>query len=194
MPDLRGMTEADASAALSTAHLVTGETSTEYDDKAPAGTVVRTDPKVGTSAKPGTAVNLVVSKGPKPVAVPDITGRKLGYANRTLAGVGLTSTTTSEQFSETAKAGIVLSQSPAPGATVDSGTSVSVVVSKGPPPVTVPKLIDMPTARAIATLKGLGLVPHVLKGAATPLNRVYSQDPAPGTEIPKGSTVTIRII
>lgn len=194
VPDLRGMTEADASAALATAHLVAGETSTEYDDKAPAGTVVRTDPKVGTSAKPGTAVNLVVSKGPKPVAVPDITGRKLGYANRTLAAVGLTSTTTNEQFSETAKAGIVLSQTPAPGATVNSGTSVSVVVSKGPPPVTVPKLIDMPTARAIATLKGLGLVPHVLKGAATPLNRVYSQDPAPGTDIPKGSTVTIRII
>ena len=42
--------------------------------------------------------------------------------------------------------------------------------------------------------KRLGLKPKVVAGAATPLNRVYSQDPAPGTEIPKGSTVTIRII
>ena len=188
------MTQADAAAALATANLVIGETTDAYDDKAPAGTVVRTDPKVGTSSKPGTAVDLVISQGPKPVAVPEITGRKLGYANRTLASVGLTSTTTSEQFSETVKAGIVLSQNPAAGATVNSGTSVSIVVSKGPPPVVVPKLIDMPTARAVATLKGLGLVPRVLKGAATPLNRVYSQDPAPGTEIPKGTTVTIRVI
>lgn len=194
VPDLRGQTQAAATAALTAARLSVGALTDDYDDTAPAGTVVRSTPKPGVLVKPGAPVSLVVSKGPKPVAVPDVTGRKLGYANRTLAAAGLTSTTMSEEYSETAKAGIVLSQQPVAGTTVDSGSAVSVVVSKGPPPVTVPKLIDMPTARAIATLKGLGLVPRVLKGAATPLNRVYSQDPAPGTEIPKGSTVTIRII
>lgn len=194
VPDLRGQTQTNATAALTEARLSVGAITDDYDDTAPAGTVIRTVPKAGVLAKAGSAVDLVVSKGPKPVAVPDISGRKLGYATRTLAAAGLTITTASEEYSETAKAGIVLSQLPSPGTTVDSGSAVSVVVSKGPPPVTVPSLIDMPTARAVAALKALGLVPRVLKGAATPLNRVYSQDPAPGTEIPRGSTVTIRII
>ena len=194
VPDVRGLTQAAATSALDAAHLIVGSVSEDYDNKAAAGTVARSTPKAGTSAKPGTAVDLVISTGPRPVAVPDVTGRKLGVANRTLAGAGLTSTTASEQYSETAKAGVVLSQDPKPGSTVNSGTAVSIVVSKGPPPVTVPKLIDMPTARAVATLKKLGLVARVLKGAATPLNRVYSQDPAPNTDVPKGSTVTIRII
>ncbi|MFZ4497633.1 MAG: PASTA domain-containing protein, partial [Candidatus Nanopelagicales bacterium] len=75
-----------------------------------------------------------------------------------------------------------------------SGTAVELVVSKGPPPVEVPSLIDLPKNKAISVLKGLGLKPKVLEAAATPLNRVYSQDPPAGTMIPKGSSVIIRII
>ena len=59
-----------------------------------------TDPKVGTSLKPGTTVNVVVSRGPKPVQVPNVSGRKIGYATRTLTALGLTVATT-EQYSET---------------------------------------------------------------------------------------------
>ena len=84
--------------------------------------------------------------------------------------------------------------SPKAGTTVNSGTDVTLVTSKGPPPVTVPNLIDSPKGKAVSELKRLGLKANVLEGEATPLNRVYSQDPSPGTQIPKGSTVTIRII
>ena len=38
------------------------------------------------------------------------------------------------------------------------------------------------------------LAAKVVEGAATPLDRVYSQDPPAGTKVPRGSTVTIRII
>ena len=193
VPDITGQTPEAATAALTAAKLTVGATSQDYDSKVPVGMVAATDPTIGTPLKPGTPVSLVISRGPKPVQVPDLSGRKIAYANRTLGALGLTIETT-EQFSETEKAGVILGQQPAPGTTVNAGTAVSLIVSKGPPPVAVPKLIDMPTAKAVAALKAVGLVPRVLKGAATPLNRVYSQDPAPGTEIPKGSTVTIRII
>ena len=71
---------------------------------------------------------------------------------------------------------------------------MSIVTSKGPPPVTVPNLIDSPKSRAISDLRRLGLKARVLEAEATPLDRVYSQDPPAGTQIPKGSAVTIRII
>ena len=99
-----------------------------------------------------------------------------------------------QEFSETAPDGVVMSVRPKAGATVDSGSKVALVVSKGPPPVKVPNLVDMPRDKAVSTLRNLGLVPKVVEGSFSPLNRVISQDPPSGSKIPRGSTVTIRII
>jgi serine/threonine-protein kinase len=89
---------------------------------------------------------------------------------------------------------VVISVRPKAGTVVDSGSRVELVVSKGPPPVEVPNLVDLPRDRAVAALRQLGLKARVLEGAVTPLDRVLSQDPPAGTKVPKGSTVTIRII
>ena len=112
---------------------------------------------------------------------------------KALADAGLKSDVT-QKYSESVADNVVISVKPKAGTVIDSGTRVSLVVSKGPPPVPVPNLIDMPKDKAVATLQGLGLRAKVVQGAATPLDRVYSQDPSPGTSIPKGSTVTIRVI
>jgi serine/threonine-protein kinase len=138
-------------------------------------------------------VALVISKGPRPVPVPDVVGRRLSAAKAALGDVGLKSES-SQKYSETVKDGDVISVRPKAGTVVDSGTRVALVVSKGPPPVTVPNLIDMNRDRAVSTLRNLGLRANVVEGAATPLNRVYSQDPKSGASVPRGSTVTIRII
>jgi serine/threonine-protein kinase len=67
------------------------------------------------------------------------------------------------------------------------------IVSEGPPPVTVPNVIDQPRAEAIAQLQALGLKVRVDEGIVTPLDRVYSQDPTPGSSAPVGSTVTLSV-
>jgi serine/threonine-protein kinase len=87
-----------------------------------------------------------------------------------------------------------MGQSPAPGTTVLAGSSVELLVSKGPPPVVVPNLIDMRRKAAVSELEKLGLKAKVEAGDFTPLNRVISQVPTAGSEVPKGSTVTLRII
>jgi eukaryotic-like serine/threonine-protein kinase len=193
VPALKGLTQSAASDAVMAANLSVGGITEAYDDRAAIGTVVSSDPKPGASVKPGTPVDLVISKGPEPVPVPDVEGRKIGGAKDALAKVGLKSDVT-QKFSETVPDGVVISVKPKAGTIVDSGSRVALVVSKGPPPVTVPSLIDMPRQKAITTLQGLGLRANVVEGEFSPLNRVISQDPAAGTEIPKGSTVTIRII
>jgi len=193
VPAVKGMDQAEAADAITAANLVVGTITEEYDDKAPLGAVVSTSPKAGAAAKPGTVVNVVISKGPKPVPVPGVEGLRLGAARSALADAGLKADVT-EKFSESVVDGVVMSVKPKAGTVVDSGTRVDLVVSKGPPPVVVPNLIDMNRAKAVDTLQALGLKVRVLEGAATPLDRVYSQDPSPGTKIPKGSTVTIRVI
>ncbi len=193
VPAVKGMSQADAESAITAGNLAIGTVSQAFDDKVDAGSVVASSPKPGASVKPGTPVDLVISKGPAPVPVPDVVGRKVAAAKAALSTVGLKSQVT-EKYSESVKDGDVISVKPKPGTVVDSGSRVSLVVSKGPPPVTVPDLIDMPRDQAVSTLQNLGLLANVVQGAATPLDRVYSQDPRAGSSLPRGSVVTIRII
>jgi serine/threonine-protein kinase len=193
VPDVTGMTPDAAAAAITSAKLVAGAKSEVFDDTVAIGSVAGTDPKIGTSVKPGTSVSILISKGPKPVPVPDIDGKKSAVAQAALSEVGLIPVIT-EKYSEKVPEGQVIKVTPKPGTVVNSGTEVELVVSKGPPPVEVPTLVDLRKSQAIAILKKLGLVPKVIAAGFTPLNRVFSQDPPAGTMIPKGSVVTIRIV
>lgn len=193
VPQVWGLAPAEASAALTQAQLATGETRQVFDAAVPIGQVAGTDPAIGTPLRKGESVALLVSKGPEPVPVPDVEGRKLAGAKAALEKVGLTAAVT-EKFSMKAPAGEVLNVTPSAGTVVDSGSSVSILVSKGPPPVEVPNLVDMRKRDAIAALARLGLTARVEEGAVTPLNRVLNQSPAAGTTVPKGSVVVIRII
>ena len=193
VPDVRGMTAEQAMQALAASNLQVGTTSQGYDDAAPLGTIARTKPKIGTPLKRDDVVDIVVSKGPEPVQVPSVVGKKLANATSQLGAVGLDATI-DRVYNEQVAKDVVISVKPKPGTTVDSGTSVALTVSKGPPPVEVPRLLDLRRKEAVAKLESLGLKAKVVTGDATPLNRVYSQDPPEGTMIPKGSTVTIRII
>ena len=62
--------ESTAQADLDYAGLALGGTTYEANDALEAGLIIRTDPAEGTEVEPGTAVNIVVSSGPAPVAVP----------------------------------------------------------------------------------------------------------------------------
>lgn len=193
IPKVQGLTAAEATAALTGANLVIGSTTSVFDDKVPANAVASTTPETGTEVKPGTRVDISISKGPKPVPIPQVVGKKAPVVASALTDLGLI-VLTQEKFSEQIAEGLVIAVRPAEGTVVNSGTEVELVTSKGPPPVEVPSLVDMPKKKAISTLKGLGLKPKVIEAAATPLDRVYSQDPPAGTMIPKGSQVIIRII
>jgi serine/threonine-protein kinase len=193
VPDVTGMTPQAATAAITAANLTLGGRTEAFDDNVATGQVAKTSPKIGSELKPGDRVDLVISKGPKPIEIPNVVGQKIKTAGANLSDLGL-KVDRSNVFSESVKKNTVMSIKPKAGNTVASGSTVEVVVSKGPPPVTVPNLVDMPRKKAIAALEKIGLRPKVEVGAVAPLNRVISQSPAAGTQIPKGSTVTIRII
>ena len=193
VPDVTGMTPQAATAAITAANLTLGGRTEAFDDNVATGQVAKTSPKIGSELKPGDRVDLIISKGPKPIEIPNVVGQKIKTAGANLSDLGL-KVDRSNVFSESVKKNTVMSIKPKAGNTVASGSTVEVVVSKGPPPVIVPDLVDMPRKKAIAALEKIGLRPKVEVGAVAPLNRVISQSPAAGTQIPKGSTVTIRII
>lgn len=193
VPDVAGLGIDEAQSALSAANLVVGEREAVFDTGVPEGAVVGTVPEAGSEVRPGTEIAVQLSKGPAPVPVPDVVGARANAARNALGDVELRATVT-ERFSENVAKGRVIRVKPKVGAIVSAGGQVELIVSKGPAPVTVPNLVDMPRARAVSTLRDLGLRVNVDAGSLVRLNRVFDQSPAAGAKVPRGSRVTIRVI
>lgn len=194
VPDLRGITAKEAEVALKATKLASGSITESYHDTVTKGDVISTDPNRGTSVKPNTAVNLTISKGPEPVPLPKLEGTSAVQASKTLTDLGIKVSIT-KRISESVPKGNVISMSPKGGTTVDKGSTVKIVESKGPPMVTVPNVVGKNRAEATAALEAVGFAVKV----EYPLifgtfDRVHSQTPGAGTSLPKGSTVTIDVV
>ncbi|HOH49649.1 MAG TPA: PASTA domain-containing protein, partial [Candidatus Hydrogenedentes bacterium] len=160
VPDVVGLAQADAEAAVTGAGLSLGSITESYSETVPAGQVMSQNPEAGASVAAGTAVDLEVSKGPVPTGdneVPNVVGMTQAEAEAALTGAGLTVGTVTEVNSGTVPAGQVISQNPAAGLMVADGTPVNLVVSKGGTTVTVPNVVGRSQANAQAALTGAGL-------------------------------------
>ncbi len=194
MPAVVGMTPTAANAALEPDGLTLDVTGADFSTAVPEGAILRTEPTAGAQIRRGDTVAATTSAGPQLVDVPKLAGKKIAKAESNLRALGFTSTAT-EEFSTTVEIGRVISSAPKQGKTVPVGTEVALVVSKGPPPVTVPNVVGSSRDDAIAELRALGLKPVVQNQLpVVVISRVYSQDPAPGSVIPLGSTVTITLV
>lgn len=89
VPDVRGLSAADAAAALRETALEVGGERQAYSSRVPVGMVKGTDPAPGSQVKRATAVTLVISRGPAPVDVPDVTGLSREEATAELVALGL---------------------------------------------------------------------------------------------------------
>jgi hypothetical protein len=100
----------------------------------------------------------------------------------------------SRRYSES-PSGIAIAQSPAPGARVSEGSTVSVTLSAGPPPVHVPGVVGSTSSAAESLLAGAGLhyaVTLVAAPGAT-TGEVTRQSPQAATTVPSGSTVALSV-
>ena len=88
VPDVAGMSVADAQAALTGVGLTGVEGAPEFSDGVASGEVVRYDQQAEGPLHQGDTVNLVVSKGPPPITIPDVTGKTIDAATAQLQGLG----------------------------------------------------------------------------------------------------------
>ncbi|WP_299923859.1 Stk1 family PASTA domain-containing Ser/Thr kinase [uncultured Nocardioides sp.] len=194
VPDLVGQTEDQAQDALAATNLAFGASKARWSETVPEGQVIRTSPKAGTTLKPGASVDLVLSRGRKPIEVKDWTGESFDDASAALEKRGLQVSVTAEEYSDSVAEGDVISQDP-PTATLFRGDTVSFVVSLGPELVEVPRVQAMGVDAATELLEGLGFeVETEESGTYLGLGYVASSDPGAGEEIPKGSTITLFLV
>ena len=198
IPNVVGMSEADAEKALQDKNLVVKKGDPVYSDNVEQGEVVSVSPSEGAEVKEGTTVTLVISKGNQPATVPKLTGKSQSDAEAALSQAGLSGNAT-EDYSDTVEEGVIISQDTDAGKEVSKGTTIGYVVSKGPKMtvVTVPSILSFDKNAAEKKLKEAGLVPEYL-GEDDSVNeygqgQVSYQSISAGTQVEKGTTVQYRV-
>ena len=100
----------------------------------------------------------------------------------------------SHEYSDTVAEGLVISQDPTDG-TLFRGDTVAPRVSLGPELVEVPNVVAYGVDDATATLRPPGSTSTSRRPPGyLGLGYVFSMDPGAGTELPKGSTVTLYLV
>ena len=194
VPDVVGERLSAAKKMIKDTNLAVGEITRKYSDTVDQGLVISAQPKAGTSVRVDTRVELVVSKGLPPVTVPDLVGDSTDSARNQLDKLNLEYTESGEEYNNKVPAGSIISQDPASGLSVAQGSTVSVIVSLGPPLVEVPDVFDFPLDRAIAELEAAGFEYETFEPfGVSPFDRVVTQDPEGGSMAPKGSVVQLDI-
>lgn len=132
---LVGAAEADAVAAVEAAQLVADVTYV-FDDVVPAGEVMETTPPGDAVTNAGQTVQLVVSLGATttmPSVVNPDTPMTLEDAIAAIEAAGLVAAV-QYGYSDTVADGLVMGQIPEAGSEVAGGSTVTIIISQGPPP------------------------------------------------------------
>jgi serine/threonine-protein kinase len=160
----------------------------------PPGSVISLSVKEGAKVPHNTAVTVVVSQGPAPVTVPQVSGTDEASAESTLTGFGLVPVV-KEVFDASAPKGEVMSQEPAQSTAAHRGDTVQLVVSKGPEMIVVPHVVGKKTAEAKKELEAAGFKVKVHKFAGGFFDSVRFQDPDGNgsKKAAKGSTVSLTV-
>ncbi|MDG4765199.1 PASTA domain-containing protein [Solwaraspora sp. WMMD406] len=186
VPDVVGKTLDLAQVDLEKARLTIEQAPDRYDDNLPAGVVLSVDPPVGTEVKPGDLVTVTVSKGRAPITVPNVIGLTVNEAQRILEELGLEPLVASEDSDKPKDQ--VIDQDPPDGAGAEQGAEIKLKVSKGPPAIAVPRVVDLPCQDAAGQLQALGFAVRV---DFNPNGTVRYQNPGEGSEVPPGTEIVI---
>ena len=157
VPNIVGMSEDQAQLALEKQGLDWGTPTRAYSDTVPAGSVISCQPKVGQKVGLGQAVTAVISRGVETKTVPDVVGKTKDQASAVIKGAGLTLGDVTEQYSASVDSGKVISSDPKAGKVIEHTAKISIVVSKGKEPATIPDVTGQSEDEAKKTLEDAGL-------------------------------------
>jgi beta-lactam-binding protein with PASTA domain/tRNA A-37 threonylcarbamoyl transferase component Bud32 len=190
VPNVIGMSETDARAAIGAAGLTVGDVDFEASDDVAKDLVISQDPNRDQYIDPDSTVDIVVSTGLPQVEVPFLVGASKDEARTRLRNAKLKPEFEVKESDE--EKGQVLETRPEGGTSVEQGTTVTVVVSDGQEEV--PNVVGLSRREAEEQIRDAGFVPEVRDDTAStePQGTVTDQLPRDGVA-PEGSTVIIFV-
>ena len=165
-----------------------------YDPDQPEGTIIGQNPPEGTPLAPGEPVMLTVTTRTLAAGMPDVQLLEREEAVRQLEQRGLTAEI-QEENSDTVKAGLVLTQMPAPGSPLPEDRVVHLTVSIGEGTAEVPDVVGLKCGEATERLHEAGLTVTCTYTTNTALKeeQVIAQSIQAGNTIPRKSAVLLTV-
>lgn len=198
VPDIRGMEETKAQAALKSLKLgyrfMGEETSSDY----PEGTVCSQTSDPGTRVSVNSTIGYKISTGSgQPLTVPDLGGKKEKDAEDALSSMGLQVSVDNTRYSDTVAEGRVITTNPGAGSAVQEGDTITLYISQGQDTmsVKVPNVTGKYKDDAITMLTSYGLYVYVTTEPSETVQEglVISQDLKPDSNVQTGSAITIIV-
>ena len=192
VPNLYGMSQADAKKALENVGLVGVPSNPEVTTEVQPGQVFKQSVAAGTSVPAGSSVAFTVAIAPAQVSVPNVVGQMQADAKTAIEHVQLGFDYT-VAYNDSVEKGRVISQSVAPGTRAQAGTIVTVTVSLGAAPtenVEVPNVVGYSWSDAEKAVRSAGLA---VRYTGDPAGIMVSQDIAAGTQVAKNTLVTVSL-
>lgn len=196
VPRVIGLRLADARETIEEALLVASDTEVVSHPEAPYGQVVWQDPPPNVAAPRGSGVALWVSRGPRPVPVPDVAGYEQALAVGLIEATGLRVARIDTSVAPQER-GVVVNTRPPAGQSLVPGEGVILFVSVGAPTITVPELTGFTLEEAREVLEELGLVLGSTRTRATTGGApglIIGQEPAAGTLSAPGAAVNVILV
>ena len=196
VPDITNKTLEVATQELEDAGYKMGKQTEAFNDEIEAGKIISQDPKAGSKADEGTAVNVVVSKGKQELTVPDLTDMTADDAKAKLEAMGLKAAAGEGKYSDTIERNHIADQSPKAGEKAKEGDTITYSLSLGSEEKAVPSVVGESQERAKSILQEAGFQVNVQEGGYSDqygAGIVMSQDPNSDIKLKAGSPVTIYI-
>lgn len=199
MISVLGLTYDEAKTKLNAIGLGIQQAATEYSDTYESGQIMTQDVAEGTKVELNTTIKVTVSKGGEPVSVPDVSGLDATTAMSTLVSSGFVcaESNITYEYSSTVANGKVIKQSPLANAGSNKGDTVTITVSKGAEPVTVPDVtsggISESNAKLALTNLGFNVTTTTAYSDTVAEGNVISQSVAANTTADKGATISLVI-
>lgn len=200
MIDIRGMSVEDAQKAVDRLKLdltVFAFETKQSDEK--DGTILEQDVKAGDTVKRGSQINVVIAgKGDSTsemVKIPSVIGKTKSSAKSTLESAGFSVTFEYGDYNDSVAADVVTAQSPSAKKQAAKGSTVTVTLSPGQKPITVPNVVGASQSQAESALAGAGLKYTYADSQysdTVPAGNVINQTKS-GETVAAGTTITLTL-
>jgi eukaryotic-like serine/threonine-protein kinase len=193
VPALVGVQEKEAAVRATDAGLLMRVVDRRTSDD-PAGLVIEQHPATGTFLAEDDAIEVVVSRGPPPVPLPDVTGQPAADAQAALEGASFV-VSVERRYDENVPRDVALGTEPAGGGQAPRESTVTLLVSDGPAPVPVPDVAGLGYDEAAAALQEKRLAPVKQEAYSDTVEegKVIGTDPAAGQPAARDSEVGIIV-
>ncbi|MBQ1027799.1 Stk1 family PASTA domain-containing Ser/Thr kinase [Micromonospora sp. C95] len=194
-PQLVSMSKAEAEAQASQAGFEVVYADPRYDDQIPRDGVLGQDPASSARILRGGTITLTLSLGPERFELPDVVGKEFALAEADLVSAQLEVVKGTARYDDSLPEGIVVATDPKAGEEVKPGDEITVILSKGRAPITVPNLVgkNLNDARNQIAQLGLVLVEPTRKESDKPRDEVIGQSPAAGGGVEKGAQIRLEV-